>query len=130
MKTLKLDKRRALVAILSCLGVVLLMTLALLALLPLFLRGRSPLRRRVWQGTAIVLPLFLLGYAAYASTFAWRPDSEPPPNVQTWIRCRLRVEGGAIGVSLLSADERVFVDSQVVSSTADAVNAADAVLLA
>jgi hypothetical protein len=59
---------------------------------------------------------------AYASTFAWRPDSEPPPNVQTWIRCRLRVEGGAIGVSLLSPDERVFVESQVVSSTADAVN--------
>ena len=51
-------------------AVVLFLALSLLALLPLFLRGGSSLRRRVWWGTAVVLPLFLLGYAAYASTFA------------------------------------------------------------
>ena len=59
---------------------------------------------------------------AYASTFAWRPAAQPPPNVPTWIRCRLRVDGGVIGVSLLSPDEQVFVDSQVVSSAAKPVN--------
>ena len=52
---------------------------------------------------------------AYASTFAWRPSATPPPHVQAWIRCRLRVEGGPIGVSLLTADEGAFVQSQVVS---------------
>jgi hypothetical protein len=51
-------------------AVVLFLTLALLTLLPIFFRGGSPLRRRVWWGTALVVPLFLLGYAAYASTFA------------------------------------------------------------
>ncbi len=51
-------------------AVVLFLALSLLALLPLFLRGGSSLRRRVWWGTAVVLPLFLLGYFAYASTFA------------------------------------------------------------
>jgi hypothetical protein len=59
---------------------------------------------------------------AYASMLAWRPASEPPPDVQNWIRCRLRVEGGAVGISLLSTDERKFVDSQVVSATADPVD--------
>lgn len=59
---------------------------------------------------------------AYASTFAWRPAAEPPPNVPAWIRCRLRVDGGAIGVSLLSPDEQTFVESQVVSSAAKPVN--------
>jgi hypothetical protein len=54
---------------------------------------------------------------AYASTFAWRPSANPPPNVQAWIRCRLRVEGGPIGVSLLTVDEGAFVHSQVVSPT-------------
>jgi hypothetical protein len=54
---------------------------------------------------------------AYAATFAWRPSANPPPDVQAWIRCRLRVEGGPIGVSLLTADEGAFVHSQVVSPT-------------
>jgi hypothetical protein len=55
---------------------------------------------------------------AYASTSAWRPKLTPPPNVQSWIQCRLRVEGGPIGVSLLTPDESAFVHSQVVSSAA------------
>ena len=61
---------------------------------------------------------------AYASTSAWRPSANPPPNVQSWIRCRLRVEGGPIGVSLLTPDERAFVQSQVVSSAAGPTSAA------
>lgn len=59
---------------------------------------------------------------AYASKFEWRPAAQPPPNVQAWIRCRLRVDGGVIGVSLLSPDEQAFVESQVVSSAAKPVN--------
>jgi hypothetical protein len=54
---------------------------------------------------------------AYASTIAWRPAEEPPPHVPSWIRCRLRVDRGVIGVSLLSPNEEKFVESQVVSST-------------
>ncbi len=59
---------------------------------------------------------------AYASTFAWRPVVEPPPDVPAWIRCRLRVDGGVIGVSLLSTDEQRFVGSQVVGSAPRSVN--------
>ena len=52
---------------------------------------------------------------AYAATLAWRPAAAPPPGAQSWIRCRLHVEGGPIGVSLLTADESAFVQSQVAS---------------
>src|SRR5579872_1060079 len=58
---------------------------------------------------------------AYAATVAWRPSAEPPADADAWIRCRVRVEQNVAGVSLLSADERRFVDSQVVSPTRDAV---------
>jgi len=58
---------------------------------------------------------------AYASTLTWRPASNPPPNAQACISARLRVEGGAIGVGLLSQDEKEFVEYQVVSSAAEAV---------
>jgi hypothetical protein len=51
----------------------------------------------------------------YASTIQWRPGSEVPPGVQSWVRVQLRVEGGSIGVSLLSSDEKTFVESKVVS---------------
>jgi hypothetical protein len=54
---------------------------------------------------------------AYAVTVAWRPATNPPPGAQAWIRCRLSVEGGPIGVSLLNADEGAFVQSQVVSQS-------------
>lgn len=57
---------------------------------------------------------------AYASTSTWRPSADPPANVQAWIRCRLRVDGGAIGVSLMTPDEKAFVQSQVVSSAGPA----------
>ncbi len=54
---------------------------------------------------------------AYASTLGWRPAEEPPAESQSWIRCRLQVEGGAVGISLLAPDERSFVESRVVSAT-------------
>lgn len=53
---------------------------------------------------------------AYASTIGWRPMEEPPADVAAWIRCRLRVEGGVAGVSLLARDELSFVESHVVSA--------------
>jgi hypothetical protein len=57
---------------------------------------------------------------AYAATFAWRPLTNPPPDAQAWIRCRLRVEGGPVGLSLLTADESAFAQSQVVSPSGQA----------
>jgi hypothetical protein len=57
---------------------------------------------------------------AYAATSAWRPTASPPANARAWIRCRLRVDGGAIGVSLLAPDGSAFVQSQVVSSAGPA----------
>jgi hypothetical protein len=60
---------------------------------------------------------------AYASTFSWRPVSEPPPGVPSWVRCRMQVTSGTVGISLLARDESAFVESQVVSSPA-AVNVA------
>ena len=53
---------------------------------------------------------------AYAATSEWRPVASPPADAPAWIRCRLRVEGGAVGVSLLNADGSAFVQSQVASS--------------
>lgn len=59
---------------------------------------------------------------AYAARVPWQAASAPPPNVESWLRCRIRVEGGPIGVSLLSADEQRFEFSQVTSATADPVD--------
>ena len=53
----------------------------------------------------------------YASTLSWCPAEEPPADIPSWIRCRLRVESGVVGVSLMAPDERSFVESQVVSAT-------------
>jgi hypothetical protein len=58
---------------------------------------------------------------AYASTLAWRPAEEPPADVPSWIRCRLRVDSGVAGVSLLARDELSFVQSQPVSATASPI---------
>jgi hypothetical protein len=60
---------------------------------------------------------------AYASKLDWRPAAEPPAGAQAWIRCRVRVEGGAIGVSLLTPDERAFVGQRGLSGgqTADVI---------
>jgi SAM-dependent methyltransferase len=58
----------------------------------------------------------------YAATFAWRPVAPLPPDAERWIRCRVRVEGGMIGISLLSPDETRFVESKPVSSSSDAVD--------
>ena len=55
---------------------------------------------------------------AYASTFDWRQVNDPPSGAAAWIRCRLRATGGPVGISMLTPDERTFVDSQVVSSPA------------
>ena len=51
----------------------------------------------------------------YASTIAWRPESALPAGVQPWMRVQLQVEGGPVGVSLLSRDEKVFVESKIVA---------------
>jgi len=58
---------------------------------------------------------------AYASTLDWRPKSEPPPDRQGWLKCRIRVEGGAVGVALLTRDESAFVDAQLVGGSPDSI---------
>jgi hypothetical protein len=50
----------------------------------------------------------------YASTIAWQPAAALPADVRPWMRVQLRVEGGPVGVSLLSRDEKVFVESKLV----------------
>lgn len=50
---------------------------------------------------------------AYAVTWTWRPAVEIAPNEPVCLRLRVYVEGGAIGVSLLSADEKYFVQSKI-----------------
>jgi hypothetical protein len=54
---------------------------------------------------------------SYARTFDWRPVSAPPAHTQAWIRCRVHVEGGAIGISMLTPDGNAFVESRIVTST-------------
>ena len=51
----------------------------------------------------------------YASTIAWRPGTELPAGVQPSMRVQLSVEGGSVGVSLLSRDEKKFIASQIVA---------------
>jgi hypothetical protein len=55
---------------------------------------------------------------AYAVAWAWRPAGDVPADVQAHLRVRLTVEGGAIGVSLLTPDGKEFVESRIVASTA------------
>jgi hypothetical protein len=55
---------------------------------------------------------------AYASVLTWRPAEEPPVGAPSWVRCRVRVESGVAGISLLASDEKSFVESQVVSAAA------------
>jgi len=55
---------------------------------------------------------------AYAGTWSWRPAGDAPADVQAYLRVRLQVDGGAIGVSLLSADGKEFAESKIVASSA------------
>ncbi len=55
---------------------------------------------------------------AYAATWTWRPAADVPSGVQAYLRMRLSVEGGAVGVSLLSRDEKEFVESKIVGGGA------------
>jgi hypothetical protein len=57
----------------------------------------------------------------YAASAAWRPEQMPPAGAQPRVEWRLRVEGGPIGVSLQTADEIAFVDTQVVAPSAETV---------
>jgi hypothetical protein len=60
---------------------------------------------------------------AYTVTFPWRPVDALPAGTPAWLRCRVHVDGGAIGVSLQTPDGTAFVDTQVVSSSDRAVDA-------
>lgn len=60
---------------------------------------------------------------AYTVTFPWRPAETLPAGTPAWLRCRVHVDGGAIGVSLQTPDGTAFVDTQVVSSSDRALDA-------
>jgi hypothetical protein len=57
---------------------------------------------------------------AYAAAWAWRPAGDMPPDVQAYLRVWLTVEGGAIGVSLLTLDGKEFVQSKIVVASSAA----------
>jgi hypothetical protein len=57
----------------------------------------------------------------YAAVFAWRPAVDVPPGVRSWMRLRLQVDGGAIGVGLLSPDGLSFAERRAVSPSAGPV---------
>jgi hypothetical protein len=51
---------------------------------------------------------------AYAATFAWRPGGSGRISTPAWLRLQVSVEGGLVGIGLLSADGKQFVQSQAV----------------
>jgi hypothetical protein len=53
---------------------------------------------------------------AYAAAWTWRPAAAIPTGTDACLRVRVRVDGGAIGVSLLSRDEKSFVESKIVGA--------------
>jgi hypothetical protein len=57
---------------------------------------------------------------AYATTIGWRPSGSVPRDAELWIRCRVQVTGGLVGISLLSPDESHFVESKLVSPSRNA----------
>jgi len=54
----------------------------------------------------------------YAALLAWRPAVDLPSGVRSWMRLRLQVDGGAIGVGLLSADGTSFAERRAVAPSA------------
>jgi hypothetical protein len=74
---------------------------------------------------ALPLPTMLITDAKpwdNAATLAWRPAADVPSDAEHWIRCRVKVDSGLGGVSLLSPDEKVFVESKLVSPSAVAID--------
>jgi hypothetical protein len=55
---------------------------------------------------------------SYAVAWSWRPAGDMPTDVQAYLRVRLTVEGGVVGVSLLTQDDKEFVDQKIVASNA------------
>jgi len=54
---------------------------------------------------------------SYAVAWSWRPAGDVPTDVQAYLRLRLTVEGGAIGVSLLTPDGKAFIEQKIVASS-------------
>jgi hypothetical protein len=85
--------------------------------------ARRPLvhRQDVIVEKALKLPAAITTAAvawSYAGAWAWQPAGDVPSDVQVYLRVRLTVDGGAIGVSLLTPDGKEFVERKVVASNA------------
>jgi hypothetical protein len=59
---------------------------------------------------------------AYAAKLTWHASAEPPSEAEAWVKCRLRVQGGPVGVGLLTPDESSFVRTQVVSESVEPID--------
>ena len=51
----------------------------------------------------------------YAATFVWRPMSAVPADRQVFMRVRLRVDGGTIGIGVLDRAGSVFIERKAVA---------------
>jgi hypothetical protein len=52
---------------------------------------------------------------SFASAWAWRPLEDVPRNVETWLRVRMQVEDGSVGVGLLAANGTDFTVRRAVA---------------
>jgi len=59
---------------------------------------------------------------AFASAWTWRPVAEVPRGADAWLRVRLQVDGGSIGIGLLAANGRDFLVRRALSTRPTAVD--------
>ncbi len=60
---------------------------------------------------------------AFASGWTWRPGAEPPRAADAWLRVRLRVADGSIGLGLLADNGRDFLVRRALAPRAASVDA-------
>jgi hypothetical protein len=58
---------------------------------------------------------------SFASAWSWRPSDTVPPGVDSWLRVRMHVEDGSVGIGLLAANGRDFHVRRAVSPGRQAV---------
>jgi hypothetical protein len=52
---------------------------------------------------------------AFASAWTWRPTVEPPAGADAWLRVRLQVDGGSVGIGLLAGNGTDFLVRRALS---------------
>jgi hypothetical protein len=59
---------------------------------------------------------------AFASAWTWRPTIQVPPEADAWLRVRLLVEGGSVGIGLLAGNGTDFTVRRALSPGRHPVN--------